>query len=127
MTLAQLRATLAAALAAAAITSCAPHRGRPRDTFVAGRSLGESTASPGSDPDRPIARSLDTQEVSTTISRAPAAPVSTAPAPPPQQLPRQQPPAAPAAPPAAPPPPPRPPAGTGSPGVFAPPPPPPPS
>jgi hypothetical protein len=109
MTFAQLRAI---SFAAIAIASCARDRAHHRDTFVgtiAGRSLGESTASPGRDPDRPVARSLDTQEVSATISRPPAGPAPAQPQPQPQP----QPPAAP-------------PPDAGSPGVFAPPPPPPP-
>jgi hypothetical protein len=104
-----------------ATTSCARERARRDDSFVALRRLGESTASPGSDPDRPVARSVDTQEVSAEIRRLPAGP-------PPAPAPAAPAPGEPAALPPEPeptPPEPTPPADTGSPGVFAPPPPPP--
>jgi len=151
MTLEKLRAALAAATTAIAIAgaSCAHDRPHHKDTIVAGRQLGDSTASPGADPDRPVARSVDTQEVSTTISRVPSGPVpapspSPAGTPAPYPMPPQQVPPPVAIPPVATPPPASPtspttrsptapspttpsapgPAGT-SPGAFAPPPPPP--
>ncbi len=81
MTLAPLRAT-AAVLAAAALASasCGRERVRREDTFVAARTLGQSTASPGDDPDRPLARPIDTGEVSATISVRPAGAATPAPA-----------------------------------------------
>ena len=144
MTLEHLRAALTAALAAAvalaalAATSCARETVRRPDSFVAARALGDSTASPGRDPDRPVARSIDTQEVSATIgvrpvgpppelagprpiSAQPAAPTPSPPTTPVTQSPSPTPPPGESSPSPTPPP-----NGTGSPGVFAPPPPPPP-
>jgi hypothetical protein len=76
MTLEQLRVAFATIVAGAAIagSACARERVRHPDTPVLARHLGESTASPGRDPDRPVVRSLDTQEVSATISRPLAGP-----------------------------------------------------
>jgi hypothetical protein len=142
MTLEHLRAVLAALVAIAALAasgSCGSDRSSHRDTTVASRRLGESTASPGDDPDRPVARSVDTQEVSARLSRQPPAP-ATPPSPTPSAPVIPSGPTGPIAPgtPAVPRTPVTPgtpvtpsmpvaptPADTGSPGVFAPPPPPP--
>lgn len=59
------------ALTALAAGSCAREPGRRRDTVIAGHRLGESTASPGSNAERPLARSPDTQEVSAPLTRLP--------------------------------------------------------
>lgn len=81
MTLEQLRTFVGALVAASAIAaSCSRHHAAD-ETTIAGRRLGESTASPGDDPDRPLAVSVDTHEVSATISRAPARPAPQEPQP----------------------------------------------
>ena len=99
MPLEQLRTLAAAVIAASAIAaSCGRAPRAATEPAVAGPRLGESTASPGADPDRPIAGSIDTHDVSAPISRLPAGPL-----------------------PAGEPPPPAPP-DAGSPGVFSPPP-----
>jgi hypothetical protein len=69
MTLEHLR-TLGVALIAAAglAASCSRHSRPPEEPAIAGRQLGESTASPGDDPTRPLAQSVDTQDVSVRIS-----------------------------------------------------------
>jgi hypothetical protein len=118
MMLEKLRVALLAVAASTVVAACARDRAHHHDTFVAGRTLGESTASPGRDHDRPVARSVDTQEVSATISRPPASPSPTGPvrpqAPqPPLPQPQPQPPVAP---------PPPPPPSNGNPGAFTPPP-----
>jgi hypothetical protein len=105
MTLEQLTAALAAAALSASSCACKPVR---RDeTFVAARTLGESTASPGADHDRPLARPVDTQEVSTPISGSPGPAPAPEPAEPAESAtPTPPSPPAPLSPPAPPPPPP---------------------